>query len=651
MVAELIQLPGEDAEIASPLGAGAGGGSMQAAAAGGDVSTTAGVLRALLGQGVALGFGDEIEAFIQSRLNNTDFQAELQDVRQQLRAFREQEPALAIGSEIAGSLLTPAGVGLGAARAGAGLLRTAATGAGAGAVGGAATGFGTAEGGLGNRLEGAVLGGATGGVLGGAAAPVVQGLARAGQIAARQLRPGGVGDQAIETVAEGFQRDRIPVEEVAGALGLQGGQIAQVGGSAAGRAAQQAELTIADAVQLLGEGSGASVLRTGRAAASIQGPGAARAAEFLEGRQAAQGRELVRFIDDNLGTAMFQSRSDQIRDVLTRQANDAYTSLHARADVPVDASLARFFENPRVRRLYRRAAQDAFDETGEALPPFNQVLQATQIPVRALDWMQRRMRRETDAAFRTGDASASAKRRLRERFLDLVDPRVPGFEQVRRAFADGRAAEEALDAGQRFAQRVGVAQRRQLEAFNRMNAAQKELFRLGAAQRLNDDILNASQTANIAARFLRPGAQQQIRTVFGRDAGDALVQRFRFSQVGSRTRAQFLTGSRTAPLLEDLSEQAGQARIAVDALTGNIPGLAANALERLRRGVSERNADAIIGVLLETNPTVQRRILARLVEAGESLENVARLQQAAAIGTGAALGTGAGRLLGSERIQ
>ncbi len=121
--------------------------------------------RSFLGQGTALGFGDEIEAYVRSKIDDSKSYDELlTEIRADIDKFKEENPALAYGSEIAGSLIP--GIGLAGAAAKAGVKGATKIGALTGAGEGAVYGAGVAD--EGERLSGAALGGTIG--LGGGAA-------------------------------------------------------------------------------------------------------------------------------------------------------------------------------------------------------------------------------------------------------------------------------------------------------------------------------------------------------------------------------------------------------------------------------------------------------------------------------------------------
>ncbi len=129
----------------------------------GSGNIAADLTRAALGQGVAFGFGDEIEAAVRSQFDKRNRKELLADIREDIDDFRSSNPALAYGAELGGAVGTGLIPGLGAARLGAlasrPLLRVGAV----NAATGAAAGAGMAED---DKLSGALGGAALGGAIG-----------------------------------------------------------------------------------------------------------------------------------------------------------------------------------------------------------------------------------------------------------------------------------------------------------------------------------------------------------------------------------------------------------------------------------------------------------------------------------------------------
>ena len=129
------------------------------------------------GQGLTLGFGDEMEAVVRAGFDrNRSYSDIVKDVRNQISDFRKRNPKSAIGTEIAGAILPTIaaqfipGAGQTASVANTARLANIAKGAGLAGAEGLVYGVGTAEGGLGERLTNpnTAISGATSAVLGGA---------------------------------------------------------------------------------------------------------------------------------------------------------------------------------------------------------------------------------------------------------------------------------------------------------------------------------------------------------------------------------------------------------------------------------------------------------------------------------------------------
>jgi len=121
-----------------------------------------------MGQGLTLGFADELEARAVSLASGRPYEEVLEEVRDKLSRYREAYPMSSLGYEAGGamaptaiSLLLSPFTGGGSTAA---TLPTWARVLGIGAAEGAAYGFGSGEGGFGERMDSAGKGAVTGGV-------------------------------------------------------------------------------------------------------------------------------------------------------------------------------------------------------------------------------------------------------------------------------------------------------------------------------------------------------------------------------------------------------------------------------------------------------------------------------------------------------
>jgi len=129
-----------------------------------------------VGQGFSFGFGDEAEAFARALYAkfidgddfNTAYNETVKEIRDDIKKFREDEPVLAYGSEIAGAIPSSIGAGAKLAQVGVTGLKNAIT-------QGAVYGAGAGEGNPVERVPDALLGGAVSGVVSKALPPITEG--------------------------------------------------------------------------------------------------------------------------------------------------------------------------------------------------------------------------------------------------------------------------------------------------------------------------------------------------------------------------------------------------------------------------------------------------------------------------------------------
>lgn len=144
-------------------------------------ATPANIARSVLGEGLAMGWGDEAEALVRSKLTDEDYADIIKRIRAQNEAYAEKHPIASLTGEIAGGVLptiasfaalpftggasTPVAAA-NAGRMGLALAKLAPTAKAAliGGTQGAITGAGQAE--EGDRAAGAVIGGGLGAGLG-----------------------------------------------------------------------------------------------------------------------------------------------------------------------------------------------------------------------------------------------------------------------------------------------------------------------------------------------------------------------------------------------------------------------------------------------------------------------------------------------------
>ena len=170
--------------------------------------------RAALGQGLGMGWGDEAEAWLRSRLSEQSYEDALKQVRGEYGRFSQQYPFTAGAAEFAGGMI-PGAVAMmipGAQTVGTAQAQRSAMGALAklgalGATTGAVSGAGYAENPE-DRAAGALSGSVLGGVLGAATPPALRGIQGASSWLRSRLFPteASATKRATQLVAESAAR-------------------------------------------------------------------------------------------------------------------------------------------------------------------------------------------------------------------------------------------------------------------------------------------------------------------------------------------------------------------------------------------------------------------------------------------------------------
>tara|TARA_R100000773_G_scaffold15346_1_gene13958 strand:- start:411 stop:2057 length:1647 start_codon:yes stop_codon:yes gene_type:complete len=186
-----------------------------------------------VGQGISFGFGDEAEAFARALYAkfldgddfNTAYNETVKEIRDDIKEFREDEPVLAYGSEIAGAIPSSIGAGAKLAQLGIKGLKNPV-------IQGAVYGAGAGEGNPVERVPDALLGGAVSGAVSKALPPITEGakkLIKAGTpVTVGQAVGGGIRkvEQALKSIP--FLGDPIVEAEIRATQGFNKSAFAKV---------------------------------------------------------------------------------------------------------------------------------------------------------------------------------------------------------------------------------------------------------------------------------------------------------------------------------------------------------------------------------------------------------------------------------------
>lgn len=499
-----------------------------------DVGVVRNTARAVLGQGLGMGWGDEAEAWLRSRLpGGQSYEQEKAKIDKDYARYARQHNVLAPAAEFTGGMLptiaavvgTGASGGAAAPAAAATSARTVGAlgrlirnpyvrGAVTGAVTGGISGAGAAQ--PGSRGQGAATGAIIGGGLG-ATVPAV-------------MRSGSAGSQWL--------RSRLtPTEKGATTTAAKN----------VNRALTQQGMTPAQAAQQLAEdrakGVPSTLANTGRRTVGLtevlaQRPGSAPEIieNALEGQRLGARERTYGQVRQAISPGDFYGEETKMVEQLRRQADNLYDKAYEIGQVN-DGRIMDVLQHPRFQGFYNKAREIADTEAmaarlrGEDPSKFqlaeiytvdpNGVAKLTQVPdVRTLDYIKRGIDATIDEGFRgkgMSTAEANALKDLRKVFVNTIDEATGGpaspYFQARQAYAGDMEVLDALRAGMDDFNKLDHEE--VMNLVKDMTPAEKEAFRTGAVRNLYSRIMSPTQNINAAQRVIgAPEMQAKLQPLF-----------------------------------------------------------------------------------------------------------------------------------------
>jgi hypothetical protein len=514
-----------------------------------------------------LGWGDEAEAYLRSKVGEREYERELEDIRRGYGEFAQRRPYLSFGAEFAGgalpavgaALATPATGGATAPVATSTLGRLAASPVGRGILSGIMTGGVAGAGGAeeGERLPGAALGATLGAGMGGVTPLVFRGASNVSDWLRERIAP------SAETVTSGAAR------RISRALG---------------RADEGRGISPQEAAQRLAEdraqGIPSTLANVDRAVASLAETVAQRSGASADIVRAQLGRQMEDVRERIMGRTQAGLRAGryydeemQIANDLRARASDLYEDAYAFGTVD-DPRILNLLAKPQYKAIFERAQRIADTEADEfrlrgqdtskfELTPIYTMdadgnVKLTALPdVRTLDYMKRAMDRVVREGMNKGDEPVLpepvALKKVKNAFVEVLDEATvdpaTGVSAYAVARADYAGDSEILD-----------AMRTAREGFTRMppeeiadfvqsaSRAEVDAFRTGAFRNIYDKIMESSQNFNAAQRIVNsPQTMERLRPLFDSQAKFNLYKAalLRESQLFEQSN-MILGGSQTA---------------------------------------------------------------------------------------------------------
>ena len=617
-------------------------------------------LARLAGQGLLLGFGDEIEAGLRTGFGFAgDYDKTRDDIRENISDFRDANPKTALAAEIGGGLLT-GGIG-GARAAGSAVGRNIINKVGTTGFGGL---VGAAEGGIagagagesaGERLAGGLVGTTLGGVLGSAAPAVVNAAGKGLNRAAYSL--GLKSDDAIQRGAD-----------------LKALQALENAGTTPSAVQQSLDEAVVPNM-MIPDVAGEATRRLARGSATVSGEGADIAQKALDDRMAGLGDDIADDIGFVLGGNT--SKKEALDVIADRQAANASNDYDAAfnidgrpATVPVTPEIKRILSLPAFDEAVEKAANLAkFD--GIELPSAKRLIDGGAIDNLSIQELHY-IKMGLDEVMGLGKRGASKTsigrgmerglKNARASFIDIIDNASPkvlddagetvsAYKIARNKFAGDARLKDALDDGEAFI-KSGVDD---LAAdMSKLSASEKEAFKVGVAQAIRNSVDKTADMADAGKRIFGSKAKRkQLRAVFDDDASfEAFEKRMtqRQDQVLTRARTAPTAGSRTEPLREDVSNLGRDASAVGQLLMGNPLPTVDSLRDRVTRYATmpEQIGGALSRDLFSTNPQQQRAFLERLARRqAEEKKRIARSGRRTGASSGF-IGTTSGLLTGDR---
>lgn len=604
-----------------------------------------------VGQGLSLGFGDELEAGLRTGFGFLgDYDKTVKDVRGNIKDFREENPYGSLALELGGGLLTGVlGAGkVAGTKAGQYILSKAGnTGLGAtvGMGEGAIAGAGSADGDLGDRAVGALAGGTLGGAFGATLPSVINLGGKAlnrGAYAVGLKSDDAIQKGADQKTLQAFNRAKLTPDDVQRSLDdavIPDTMIADVGGEA--------------------------TRRLSRASANVSGEGSDIATKALDERQLGLGDQIA----DDVGSVLGGNKSslEALEEIAERQklnANDDYDKAFNLDGKPVTVSsekLKGFANLPAFDEAFDQASMLAKLDGFSFPDKINDFSKMKNFSLKELHYIKMGVDEVLGLAKRGNSRTSLGKglqrglNKKRAEFIEIIDnasPKIDGksaYQTARGKFAGDARMAEAVEEGEKFFKYKPEELDR---IIGKMSASEKEAFRIGVADALRTKVETTRDMADAGKKIFGNKRQKnQLKATFPDNKSFELFEKRmkqRINQTETRARTGANQGSRTAPLMDDISDMGTEALQTVTA-RGMIPTVL-NIGQKLLdgSGMPSKIGSKLAPDLFSTDPAVQRAFLNRLKNLSKSeQQNLMKSARNMSIATGT-IGSQLGLLTGDR---
>lgn len=544
-------------------------------------------IRATFGQGLGMGWGDEAEAWLRSKLGKESYQDALSQVRGDYSQYTRDYPVESGVLEFGGGaipgaalLMVPGGQGAGAAQLARSTTATVGRMGALGAGSGALTGAGTAT--EGSRGTGAGTGALIGGTLG-AAIPMASG---AGSVAVKWLRDrlapseAYIAGRAAERVNKSLTESGMVPQDIQRIIATD--------------AATGVPSVVANANPALADLAQAVAQRTGKGTRNVE--------ETLYKQRLGSRERTHQQVVKGLSPGDYYSDLDAIKKDMATKAAPYYQAAYQRGEV-ADPAVLEFLKLPQF--------QQGLDEAGKLLAAEGREVDMSKPTVEVLDQVKRGLdsliEKETDTI--TGKTTSLGRiyTQKKNEFLKALDMAVPEYAQARAVYRGDAELANALRKGKdEFGQ---MDHEQVIKLVGSMSDAEKQAFRTGVTRDLYSRIMKPSGNFNAAQRLMgAPEMQAKMQPLFENPAQFNLFKAVmeREAQLFQQSN-KILGGSSTAKNLymrEGLDEGDSLGGAVAQGLMGNFKGAVIDTLlTNFRKGtIGEKTADKLSQMLMSKDP-------------------------------------------------
>lgn len=574
--------------------------------------------RALIGQGLGMGFGDEAEAAIRSAFSDEDYKVIRDRLRAQQSQFGQDYPVTQTGLELAGGLALPLGaVGMGAKglMTGASTLGTVGRGAAAGGLSGGITGAGTAK-----EMADVPMDVASSGILGagiGAIAPSAINLTgRAFRSVADSLGLTNANKFATRKLAQKLEQDNLTAQDAQDML------------------EEYRRLGVPDPVIAdLGE----NLRGLGYAANVVPNKAKNATSEFLQQRNDDLAGSLITGLEKkanvNSGGKFGFEYINELEQAQTQAARKAYPKAY-QLDLPA-TPFRKFTDRQVFQDAYQNAVRRANTLGETALPALEQIRNAQFINTNILHEIKKGLdaviEKETDTITgkMTGYGSDVAK--VKKEFNDLIKQYNPDYRKANANFADSEGLKSAYKDGLDY---MKMDANELLASLKKMKPSEKEAFRVGMLSQIKDKYSKSLATDITNLVFKSPRQKSALRYAFDSQSQfDDFVKQVNAQKELLKTSKRVQGGSSTqsnAIETEDAGMVADLLNTGAQLASGNMVGAATNLARRgaaRAGGISPAKAEKLQSLLFNPDPAGQNKILELLKQQAAQRANQSLLQQ------------------------